>query len=87
MRRGRPHVQRLGGVAERSVTRTPCACSMVGLVTRAAFRCYSMLSWLLISAEYRWHVPILTGLAAAAVVYAVFMYALELRLPAGPFQN
>ena len=51
----------------------------------ATFAAVTFQVWFL--GEYRWHVPILTGLAAAAVVYAVFMYALELRLPAGPFQN
>jgi putative tricarboxylic transport membrane protein len=51
----------------------------------ATFAAVTFQVWFL--GEYRWHVPILTGLAAATIVYVVFMYALELRLPAGPFRN
>ena len=36
--------------------------------------------------DYRWHVPVLTGAAAAAVVYAVFMYGLGLSFPTGLYQ-
>jgi hypothetical protein len=36
--------------------------------------------------NYRWHVPIAAGLVSAAVLYLVFMHALGLTFPAGPFE-
>jgi Tripartite tricarboxylate transporter TctB family len=37
--------------------------------------------------NYRWHVPIAAGLVSAAVLYLVFMHALGLTFPAGPFET
>lgn len=37
--------------------------------------------------NYRWHVPIAAGLVSAAVLYFVFMHALGLTFPAGPFEH
>jgi hypothetical protein len=36
--------------------------------------------------NYRWPIPIGTGLISAAVVYLVFMHGLGLTFPAGPFE-
>ncbi len=36
--------------------------------------------------NYRWHIPVAAGLVSAAVVYLVFMQALGLTFPAGPFE-
>ena len=35
--------------------------------------------------DYRWYVPVLVGLLAAAILYFVFMLGLGLTFPAGPF--
>ncbi len=35
--------------------------------------------------NYRWHTPVAAGLVSAAVVYFLFMRALGLTFPSGPF--
>ena len=51
----------------------------------ATFLAVTFQVWFL--GEYRWRVPVLTGLAAAAAVYGVFIYGLGLTFPTGLFQN
>ena len=49
----------------------------------ATFLVVSFEVWYL--GDYRWHVPVLVGLLAAAILYFVFMLGLGLTFPAGPF--
>jgi putative tricarboxylic transport membrane protein len=48
----------------------------------ATFLVISFEVWYL--GRYRWPVPLVTGIVAAAIVYVVFMQALGLAFPAGP---
>ena len=49
----------------------------------ATFLVVSFEVWYL--GDYRWYVPVLVGLLAAAILYFVFMLGLGLTFPAGPF--
>jgi putative tricarboxylic transport membrane protein len=51
----------------------------------ATFLVVSFEVWYL--GNYRWHIPVAAGLVSAAVVYLVFMQALGLTFPAGPFDQ
>ena len=51
----------------------------------ATFLVVSFEVWYL--GDYRWYVPVVVGVLAAAILYFVFMVGLGLTFPAGPFEG
>jgi Tripartite tricarboxylate transporter TctB family len=66
--------------------------SVAGYVSSIGLLGMPISTFLVVSFEvwylgnYRWHVPIAAGLISSTVLYLVFMHALGLTFPAGPFE-